>query len=375
MQESTGAPRMHYIDALRGYAIVGVLMTHCGMQVSPDSVLLRTIASASRNGVQLFFVASALALCFSVKSRSKNEHKWVAEFYIRRFFRIAPAFWLAAICYRLIDGFGPQYWAPNGIDAWQLILTFAFLHGWHPESINAVVPGGWSIAAEFSFYLIFPIIFSKCSTPRKTAAFLAIAICTSAIFRIFVGKFIGAQYSDEQRYVAEAFVGFSFVSQLQIFLLGILTFQILDAKLLQRDNSWLLLSYSIIVLFAALMVRTTADLFPQSLICGIGFVLFTLALSRGSIKFLVNNMIVFIGKISFSVYLVHFYVIRLLRSVPLLADLHGDAGFLVFLTAVLIVSGLISFVTYKIIEIPGMSVGNWIIRNLSLRNTQLRRDI
>ena len=36
------------------------------------------------------------------------------------------------------------------------LSTAFFLHGLHPEAINSVIPGGWSIAVEMTFYLFFP---------------------------------------------------------------------------------------------------------------------------------------------------------------------------------------------------------------------------
>jgi exopolysaccharide production protein ExoZ len=71
--------RLAWIDALRGYAIIGVLAVHVG-----------GVTEGAR-GVQLFFVASAIALLHSWHTHKDS----VRRFYTRRLFRIAPMFWLA----------------------------------------------------------------------------------------------------------------------------------------------------------------------------------------------------------------------------------------------------------------------------------------
>ena len=148
-----------YIDALRGIAILGVMLVHSRGIVEPSSYILSKISSAGSRGVQLFYIASALTLFLSMSSRKKTERHPYICFFLRRFFRIAPAFYTAIIVYSLYYGLAPRYWAPNGIDWWYIPLTAMFLHGWHPETITSVVPGGWSIAFEMTFYLFVPYLF------------------------------------------------------------------------------------------------------------------------------------------------------------------------------------------------------------------------
>src|SRR4051812_31822989 len=114
----------------------------------------RQIVDQGARGVQLFFVASALTLAMSWHARNDG----AVRFYLRRLLRIAPMFWLGTLFFLWLDGFSPRYFAPGGIDGTDVLLTALFLHGWNPDTVNSVVPGGWSIAVEMTFYLVFPLL-------------------------------------------------------------------------------------------------------------------------------------------------------------------------------------------------------------------------
>lgn len=92
-----------YIDALRGWAILGVVLTHCNYQQLPSIGV--NIMKSGGNGVQLFFVVSACTLWLSLTAR-KSEKGFISNFFIRRIFRIAPLYYLAIIYYLFQDGLG-----------------------------------------------------------------------------------------------------------------------------------------------------------------------------------------------------------------------------------------------------------------------------
>ena len=139
--------RYAYIDAIRGYAILLVIAVHSSQYFSdlPDAV--RTLADQGARGVQLFFVASAMTLCMSWQAR----HDGSVPFYIRRFFRIAPMFYLSIPLFLWVRGFGPSIYAPDGIGWRHIAMAATFTHGFMPDTITSVVPGSWSIADEMMF--------------------------------------------------------------------------------------------------------------------------------------------------------------------------------------------------------------------------------
>lgn len=146
-----------YLDALRGIAILGVVLVHSGI-LSGQQHTLYVIAFTGQRGVQLFYMVSAFTLFMTLDSR-RTEQKEISNFFIRRFFRIAPLFYLAIVANLLL--YGRSLIIDDKLSALDIISGFLFLHGLCPRTINSVAIGGWSIAVETSFYLLVPMLYYR----------------------------------------------------------------------------------------------------------------------------------------------------------------------------------------------------------------------
>tara|TARA_R110001583_G_scaffold7158_5_gene35649 strand:+ start:19954 stop:20658 length:705 start_codon:yes stop_codon:yes gene_type:complete len=182
--------KYEYIDALRGIAILGVVLHHIGLWITPSFSFISDLTEEGNKGVQLFYVASALTLFLSMDSRKVQEKHFLFNFFIRRFFRIAPMFYLAIIIYISFYGMAERLFTPNGIEWWYIPLTALFIHGWYPESINSIVPGGWSIAVEMTFYLMVPYLFSKLTSIKITLIALLLSLVLSKITSFLIFNYL-----------------------------------------------------------------------------------------------------------------------------------------------------------------------------------------
>lgn len=290
-----------YIDALRGFAILGVILVHSSQWVAPTSVFLSQLVAEGARGVQLFFMASSLTLFLSMEARKQYEPQPLLSFYIRRFFRIAPLFYLAIIVYTWYYGMSPRYWAPDGIEWWYILLTVFFIHGWHPETITSVVPGGWSIAVEMIFYLFLPYLFIKLNNIRTTLIALFGSLLIQKITSTIAEFSFASHYPDNQQYLVHTFPTLWFFLQLPIFILGILLYHIIK-KYPDKDKKigLLFLFVSIFLFVAFLTPQTFNDLLPKHFLYGIAFLFFALSLYFSPKLFLVNKITILIGKLSFS---------------------------------------------------------------------------
>jgi peptidoglycan/LPS O-acetylase OafA/YrhL len=360
MSETPGSVKhFDYIDALRGYAILMVIMVHTA-QAFPDLPgSLNKVLSQGARGVQLFFVTSALTLSMSWVARGEN----AADFYMRRIFRIVPMFWIAIIFFLCLDGIGPSVYAPSGIGFRHVVMTALLVHGFWPDTITSVVPGGWSVADEAIFYILFPGIVPLLLT-ASWKSLIVVAVATVVV---------GAQVSrllDSFSYFmppsAESVAGIYFYlwfpRQLPCFVFGIMLFRFT----VERGSVSISLARNICLIAVALMlVIPFLEGIKYALPLGlattyaIAFTLFAFSLMYWSNSPLVGRPIVWIGKVSYSAYFAHFAVLRIL---PLLPQTRWPVANLAYMySAVVIITIGISSITYLLIEKPMIRLGSVLI--------------
>ncbi|WP_247458014.1 acyltransferase [Bradyrhizobium sp. 2] len=219
-QGATPFGRSHTLDVLRGLAIVGVMAIHVSQSFPSKIHAVDFAFMCGWTGVNVFYFVSAMTMCLMWTQRTETDP--TRKFYIRRFLRIAPLFWLAIPVYLAVNGTGPSYNAPNGIGPLQVILTATFLHGFWPDSVNSVVPGDWSIAAEMTFYLVFPFVITAFGSRRHLYLALAIALhlVNVCLFKPWAFALFSAYYGPGHEAFVWNALHISFLNQLPVFLVG-----------------------------------------------------------------------------------------------------------------------------------------------------------
>ncbi|ACC71634.1 acyltransferase [Paraburkholderia phymatum] len=179
--------RVAALDAGRALAIVGVILVHLALFMPALPAWLQALADMGQYGVQLFFVISAATIMLTLEEETKrfgNDRVLIARrFYVKRFFRIAPLYYLAIAVYSfgnyLAAHFNTQITAPHDVS--DVLANFLFIHAWLPGAVNTVVPGGWSIGVEMCFYLFAPLVFSATRTRRGLWRTSLVLLACSAI--------------------------------------------------------------------------------------------------------------------------------------------------------------------------------------------------
>jgi peptidoglycan/LPS O-acetylase OafA/YrhL len=366
-----------FIDCARGYAVLMVITTHVTAQYRELPNPVARVTASGWYGVQLFFLASCFTLLRSWHlERARSQSVDVTTFFIRRFFRIAPAYYTAGACYFFLVP------PPGGFDLWQAIRAMTFVNAWYPSWIPTVadawtvVPGGWSIGVEFSFYLVFPL-FALWTTSLRRAGWLLFATIVLGVIidRAAEALLAGAFRSED----LGNFLFFWFPNQMSVFALGgVLFFLLRDAdRPGSRIGTWLrrngtMLALAAITAFIILAYIPlghylgTTPYVPAGLAASIPLLAFFIGLSTSGAP-LVNRPLAAMGQVSFSAYLVHF---ALLRATALLPEALGtrSTGYTAILAFsigwVLVVSltFIVSWVTFHAIEAPGMAMGKALIR-------------
>jgi peptidoglycan/LPS O-acetylase OafA/YrhL len=358
---------LDYIDALRGWAILLVIAVHVSIYCPGLPYPLDVYVAQGARGVQLFFVVSAVTLTLSWHQRGDG----IIPFYIRRFFRIAPMFWFAIAFFTLLDGFAPRYWAPAGLSVWHVLATATFLHGWHPESITSVVPGGWSIAVEMTFYAIFPFLILACRSVKTSLIAFAAAIALAKGMNAAALPVLTSAVPAFPDYLTKTFLFLWFPSQLPIFILGLLVHHATkDIRQVVTPFQANIAAYLAIVLLVAMPLIGKRIPAPDHLKYGVVFAGLVYCYARGAHNIAINRVTRFIGTVSYSAYIWHFAVLTVLGDKlttvgfnPLgLNTTTGAAHFAGVYLVVVMLTVTLSFMSYKLVEQPMIKLGSKIAR-------------
>jgi peptidoglycan/LPS O-acetylase OafA/YrhL len=375
LRDDASPRRFEFIDALRGLAFLAVLIHHAAPRIPGLKTQIATLASQGHEGVELFFLLSALTLFLSLDARRRTERRPIVNYFIRRYFRIAPLFYLAALFYYWYDQSLTGGKGPGGSSLGCILSTSTFTHGWSVPWINRLVPGGWSIAVEMNFYLLVPLLFLRIRSAGQAAVAALVALVVGGLVssgaKVLLARFgIGS---------AEELSGFTWYwlpAQLPIFFLGILLYFLVRPSLegdtgrptATRVNANLLLGIAVYLMVALSFSKTT--LFLGHGLFGVAFLLLGWSLAIHPNRWLVNSATRYLGNVSFSAYITHFAVLDLVdRSMKNLASsshhpVQPIVQFAVLVVATLAGTTLVSSLTHRLIEVPGQGIGRSLIRRL-----------
>ncbi|WP_217602551.1 acyltransferase [Chitinophaga sp. GbtcB8] len=154
------------LDHLRALAITLVFLCHYRMFGHPDWV--NEAGSFGWTGVDLFFVLSGYLISAQLfKSLQQGKGISLKEFYIKRFFRILPAYLAVLTLYFAV----PAFKEFEGLPPLWKFLTFTQNFGLYLGTARAF-SHAWSLCIEEQFYLLLPLILlfvSRFNVPRVMA--------------------------------------------------------------------------------------------------------------------------------------------------------------------------------------------------------------
>ncbi|MGI9275900.1 MAG: acyltransferase family protein [Endozoicomonas sp.] len=147
------------IDGLRGLSVLMIILFHCFLAVflvlkdQPDRLqqfiqqIPFSFLLTTDKAVDIFFLVSAYLLSRGLFVSQQRPDFKLSTFYIRRWFRIYPLFFLALLLYGATSG-------TTEVSRW--VLNLFFMDNWvHSASL---IPVGWSLSVEVQFYLCLPLI-------------------------------------------------------------------------------------------------------------------------------------------------------------------------------------------------------------------------
>lgn len=194
------------LDGLRGIAIIIVVFFHYWtMAIVPfgkASKLIIGFSSLFWSGVDLFFVLSGF-LIGGILIRNRTSPNYFKTFYIRRFTRIFPIYFLSLALFFICSSIPFFMQIPDLINSPIPIWPFGlFIQNFFiiPDNLTPawLVPT-WSLAIEEQFYLFIPLIVYFLP-PKKLPYFITALIIIAIGLKIHFGRGISDFYTPD-RYI------------------------------------------------------------------------------------------------------------------------------------------------------------------------------
>jgi peptidoglycan/LPS O-acetylase OafA/YrhL len=343
------------IHGLRAIAALSVLLFHQAPNLSVPE-FAGFIKNYGGFGVQLFFALSAFALAHSTHDRMQKAG-WVRSFALRRFFRIAPLFYTAIVCFLVYD-----YLVWGKIHTLsEIMLNVFFLHGFVPGIHESIVWAGWTIGVEMIFYAVFPVILSMLGSARGAAIFFLLSCVASAS--------IVAEFSTIPA-LSKTYPYMNIIRSLPSFAAGLCAFYGYEF-LIRKELRPIIIQASCAAVTLGLgylaVKSPLAPFIPSEFIWSALFGVLCVWQSAAPGLIIASKPMQFVGERSYSVYLVHAMIVFRLAPVygSIYAAMPSSMSTLAYgvcvalgLTCVLVIANI----TYTFIEAPGMKFGSSLAR-------------
>ena len=317
--------RIKPLDGLRGMAVVAVIAFHylnnqlegsawAGEQFGTFARLLEKGTYFGWAGVNLFFILSGF-LIGNILLSNRGSGNFYKTFYIRRFCRIIPAYYLLLVIYLLVSH--SNWYTPDAyIFGFPLPVPsyFLFVQNFYMASQNTFGPQAltptWSLCVEEQFYLVVPMLVAFVK-PK----YLWIAVVLGCLVALY-SRYLSVNFY--QGYVL-------LPSRLDSPMIGFLL-----AMLHQKEGfrTWMSghlstiygLLVAMVIFCGAAYAFSDPGIFSHFLLA----IIFALVVAIGLyskdglfVRFFSAPLLVYIGKLSYFVYLFHQLINGLLHLVVL----------------------------------------------------------
>ena len=352
----TTQPRLAYLDALRGLAAVYVAASHFA-QASPaiPPHWFLVFGGFGGSAVILFFIISAFSLCMTCPLLPDGRVD-TRTFYLRRLFRIAPLFWFMLALYAI--GILPRFFATSPITPQAVLFDALFLTNLTDYMKLGVVAAGWTVGVEMLFYALFPL-FARMNV-RGALWLLGATLALAVAYRALCGHY---DFKTAAWYHYNA----GFIHCLPVFVLGVACFAWTKERQISRKEGAWMLAGACAGLAALILTNRAFDTLEGAYLQAPCYAALLLGLRSYPLPLFVNDVTQYLGKISFSVYLVHMPIIAALK--PAYVWVGNTMGWWVHYTAIWTVSVILTAacvlamatLTYALIERPGIALGRKLI--------------
>jgi peptidoglycan/LPS O-acetylase OafA/YrhL len=341
MPDRSASPiaRLTFLDCIRGIAALAVLFEHAGDRISPH---LRDVSHAwfsfGKFGVTAFFLTSGFVIPFTLERGNSLKRFWIS-----RFFRLYPLYWLslcivlASYACGISNAVTPDFCAHflrNALANGTMLQQFLGI----PNAEGLY----YTLGMEMAFYLFASTLFF-CKFHRRSLIIAWTASIALSLAGTLVPLFLHHR------------VPMAGLFYFLCMLIGTTTYRNFTKELSTRNLSVLLIFVALTTvaeIFCNYVLIKKADPGEQFTLPAVllpwltAYVVFLLAFKFRARS--LPKLFAWLGTISYSVYLLHPSVARILP-----AGFHGVLSFLFVLAVTLLLSAL----TYRYVEQPFITLG------------------
>ncbi len=301
------------IDGVRAFSILAVIMFHGGIPFLSGGFI----------GVDIFFVISGfLITSLLIKEKEKTGRINIMNFFLRRIFRLVPALIVLLLVFNIFSVFALEkdIAVENFLDSFIVLFYSA---DW-TRAMGLQRPDwlghAWSLSVEEQFYIIWPFIFIALLKVSKNYLSIALIVLTMALasFACRVVFTLHGFHPDR------LYNGLD--SRADALLIGCLCSLLLSSEwypwvLTKLKSIHVLFYISLITLVtSAIVSRWTSPrmfylgYFIIAMCAAIIIIKLTISVNNSVIeKALTQPVIVWIGKISYGLYLWHYPIFKIMR--------------------------------------------------------------
>ncbi|PGO57379.1 acyltransferase family protein [Bacillus thuringiensis] len=348
--------RIKELDSIRGLAALTVVFGHfCLMLPSlPNSIkfsLLRFLW-AGGEAVIVFYVLSGFVLSMALYHSKTNYWGYLIKRFVRIY--IPYYFWIIVtfvlfILFSSYEVVGLRDWF---YDRWQGSITkldilnhFVLLNNFFTENYNPVI---WSLAQEMRISIVFPLLFLlfyKLNWKKTILFALSFSLISVVLNMLHIGKAEGFYngYADTLHFTS-------------MFMVGMLLFKyqeklIYSYRNMKKFKKGFLITLGVILYLYSILIYgfsrndTTFLIKDWGVVMGVS-IFIIMAMSNLKVKaFLNKSVFVYLGEISYSIYLCHFPIMMVLFKL-----LYTKIPIFFLLTLCIAMTLLFSIVSYHLIE-------------------------
>lgn len=323
------------LNGLRGAAALLVFISHYSKDVDLYKELFKFTGQL---GVMIFFSLSAFLMNYITTNKEFTEDN-VYTFYKKRFWRIIPLFTIVILFSFIYQNILRELNVGSNFLAYNYFAKFEYIYK------NLLLIRGdevfWTISVELAFYGIFPI-FWLCRHKSKKVYYALI---------IIILAFCLHPTNQLQGVLRLANV-------IHFFLFGMLAFDLYESKYSKKlkPSLWdikFIASFILLLIslpyYKGLIFTSETDSYSQfwesnfSLWLGVPLLIWSSTKSKIACVIFQNKFLMFIGKISFSFYLIHRFIQRPFTYLDNSTDLNKIVFLLLIILPITVIVSAISF--------------------------------